>query len=81
MGVTKSSFPIKNWHETDRPREKLLLKGVSSLTDAELLGILIGSGSRNETAVTLSQRILASVENNLHELGKLDIKKFMNRQS
>lgn len=65
---------IKDWAEEDRPREKMLLKGVSALSDAELLGILIGSGNKGETAVELSQRILHSVSNNLNTLGKLEIK-------
>lgn len=65
---------IKDWPEEDRPREKMLLKGVSALSDAELLGILIGSGNKSETAVELSQRILHSVSNNLNTLGKLEIK-------
>ena len=64
---------IKNWAEDDKPREKLMLKGKSALSDAELLAILIGSGSRNETAVGLCQRILKSVDNNLNSLGKLSI--------
>ncbi|MBF6608487.1 MAG: DNA repair protein RadC [Flavobacterium sp.] len=68
-----TSFPIRSWSEDDRPREKLLLKGKAALSDAELLAILIGSGSRNETAVGLSQRILSSVNNNLNALGKLSI--------
>lgn len=68
-----NSFSIKNWNEDDRPREKLLLKGRTALSDAELIAILIGSGSRNESAVSLSQRILASVSNNLSELGRLSI--------
>lgn len=67
------SFSIKNWNEDDRPREKLLLKGRIALSDAELIAILIGSGNRNESAVSLSQRILASVNNNLSELGRLSI--------
>jgi len=67
-------FSIKNWSEDDRPREKMLQKGRSTLSDAELIAILIGSGSRDESAVALSQRILASVENNLNELGKLSIR-------
>lgn len=70
-------FSIKNWNEDDRPREKLLLKGRSALSDAELVAILIGSGSRNESAVSLSQRILASVHNNLSELGKRSIPELM----
>lgn len=65
---------IKEWAEEDRPREKMLLKGISSLSDAELLAILIGSGNNSETAVQLSQRILSSVDNNLNALGKLSIK-------
>ena len=64
-------FNIKNWAEDDRPREKMLLKGGSALTDAELLAILIGSGSKFETAVDLSKRILASFDNNLVDLGKV----------
>ena len=66
-------FSIKNWNEDDRPREKLRLKGRLALSDAELIAILIGSGSRNESAVSLSQRILADVNNNLNELGKSTI--------
>jgi DNA repair protein RadC len=66
--------PINQWAEDDRPREKFLLKGKSSLSDSELLAILIGSGSRNESAVQLCQRILCSANNNLSQLGKLSIK-------
>jgi DNA repair protein RadC len=73
-----SFFPITNWSEDDKPREKLMLKGKSSLSDAELIAILIGSGSRNESAVGLSKRILASVDNNLNALGKLSITQLMN---
>lgn len=65
---------IKRWAEEDRPREKMLSKGASALSDAELLAIIIGSGSSNESAVQLAQRILHSVDNNLHTLGKLSIK-------
>ncbi len=70
----KQSFGIKSWAEEDRPREKLLDKGRHVLTEAELIAILIGSGSRDETAVELSKRILSSVGNNLNELGKLNVK-------
>ena len=65
--------PINRWAEDDRPREKMLLKGKAALSDSELLAILIGSGSRNESAVALCQRILASVGNNLNHLGKLSV--------
>lgn len=70
----KLKLNIKDWAEEDRPREKMLLKGVASLSDAELLGILIGSGNKDETAVELAQRILHSAANNLNNLGKLEIK-------
>ena len=74
---TSGYISIKNWSEGDQPREKLMLKGRSILSDAELIAILIGSGSREESAVALSQRILLKVENNLSELGKLSIKDLM----
>lgn len=61
---------IKNWAEDDKPREKLKLKGKDALSNAELIAILIGSGNYTESAVALSKRILASVEN-LNALGKL----------
>ena len=70
-------FSIKQWNEDDRPREKLLAKGKTVLSDAELVAILIGSGSRRETAVDLSKRILASVENNLNALAKLSVNNLM----
>jgi len=76
--MEQTNFPITNWHEDDRPREKLMLKGKSALSDAELIAILIGSGSRNESAVGLSKRILSSVDNNLNALGKLTITQLMN---
>ena len=69
----EDNLSIKYWAEDDKPREKLMLKGKASLSDAELLAILIGSGSRNESALGLCQRILKSVENNLNSLGKLTI--------
>ncbi len=61
---------IKEWALEDRPREKLLSKGLSSLSDAELLAILIGSGSAKESAVELSKKILKDCNNNLNVLGK-----------
>ena len=71
--MENNSFTITNWSEDDRPREKLMLKGKAALSDAELIAILIGSGSRNESAVELSRRILSSVDNNLNALGKLSL--------
>ncbi len=70
---------IKDWALEDRPREKLVAKGIQSLSDAELIAILISSGNREESAVELSKRILKSAENNLNTLGKLslnDLQKF-----
>lgn len=68
-----SKLVIRDWAESDRPREKLLEKGRRVLSDAELLAILIGSGSREETAVELCRSILSSVQNNLDNLSKLEV--------
>jgi len=76
MSNENTPRPIAAWAEEDRPREKMLLKGRHSLSDAELLAILMGSGSVGESAVALAQRILASVENNLIELAKCTIQDF-----
>ena len=76
--MEQNNFPITHWSEDDKPREKLMLKGKSALSDAELIAILIGSGNRNESAVDLSKRILGSVDNNLNALGKLSISQLMN---
>ena len=77
MQEKSPSFSIKNWSQDDQPREKLRDKGKSVLSDAELVAILIGSGNRQESAVALCKRILASVDNNLSELGKLSVKQLM----
>ena len=70
-------IPITEWAIEDRPREKLLLKGISALSDAELLAILIGSGNSAESAVELAQRILRDSENNINLLGKLSVKELI----
>ncbi|MCU4156509.1 DNA repair protein RadC [Carboxylicivirga sp. A043] len=67
---TYQHLSIKEWALEDRPREKLLYKGLASLSDAELLAILIGSGSAKESAVELSKKILRDCQNNLNTLGK-----------
>lgn len=64
---------ITDWAEDDRPREKLMKKGASALSDAELLAILIGSGNTKETAVELCRRILNDNHNNLNELARLSV--------
>lgn len=71
------AFTIKNWAVDDRPREKLVKKGRGSLSDAELLAILIGSGSRNESAVDLCKKILAKTGFSLNELGKFSLSQLM----
>lgn len=65
---------IRQWAEEDRPREKLLLKGKSSLSDAELIGILIGSGTPSMSAVDLAKHILSTAENDLHTLARMSVK-------
>lgn len=67
---------INQWAEEDRPREKMMLKGAQSLSNAELLAILIGSGSREESAVALMQRILQSCDNDLSLLSKWELEDF-----
>ncbi|MBK9255669.1 MAG: DNA repair protein RadC [Saprospiraceae bacterium] len=74
-----SKVTIKNWSEDDRPREKMLQKGRQSLSDSELLAILIGSGTPGESAVDLCKKILRDYNNNLHELGKADIATLIKR--
>mgnify|MGYP002662602847 FL=1 len=64
---------IREWAEDDRPREKLLNKGASALSDAELLAILVSSGNKEESAVELCKRILSDNHNNLNELARLSI--------
>lgn len=78
MDIYQQKTSIKNWAEDDKPREKLMLKGRNSLSDAELIAILIGSGNRDESAVELSKRILRSVNDNLIELSKLSISQLQN---
>lgn len=71
---SNEKLQIKAWAEEDRPREKLLLKGRHNLSDAELLAILIASGSTEESAVELSRRMLASLDNDWNKLAKCSIK-------
>ena len=73
MQENSKPLTIKEWAEDDRPREKMIAKGASALSDAELMAILIGSGTKNETAVSISQRILSTANNNLNELGRCSL--------
>ena len=68
-----SSTSIKNWAVDDRPREKLLTNGASSLSDSELLAILINIGNKDKSAVDLAREVLKLGKNNLNELGKLTV--------
>lgn len=68
-----STLPIKSWAEDDRPREKLLNKGCAALSDAELIAILLGSGSRKHSALHLAREILSSADNNLGQLGRMGV--------
>jgi len=74
--TSKENQSIKTWAEDDRPREKLLLKGKDSLSNSELLAILLRSGSRDESALSLAKRILESCNNNLFELSKIGMDHF-----
>jgi DNA repair protein RadC len=69
----EGTMNISQWAEEDKPREKLMLKGRNALSDAELLAIILGSGSRQETAVTLAQRILQHFQQDLNALGKSNV--------
>jgi DNA repair protein RadC len=74
----ENKISIKSWAEEDRPREKLSAQGRRALTDAELIAILIGSGSRTESAVELSKRILHHYDNDLNKLAKASINELSN---
>ncbi len=75
--LSKVDKSIKSWPTDDRPREKLLLKGVQALSDAELIAILLRTGDRNRTALALAQELLQSVEGDLFRLSRLSIKDCM----
>ncbi len=68
---------IRNWSEDDRPREKMLMKGNDSLSNAELLAILINNGTKDASAVEVSKSLLNALNNSLHKLGKLSVKEIL----
>src|SRR6478736_3261171 len=70
-------YSIKEWSKDDRPREKLRVKGVNTLSDSELLAILINHGNKQKTAVDIAKDVLQLGKNNLGELGKLSVKELM----
>jgi DNA repair protein RadC len=73
MTIEGKHLTIREWSEEDRPREKMLIKGVAVLSDAELLAILIGSGNKAESAVELARRIMGVCQNNINELARLSV--------
>lgn len=68
---------IKDWAPDDRPREKLLTKGSSALSNSELLAILLGSGTKTKSAIEVAKEVLDLAENNLNKLGKLNLYDYM----
>ncbi len=75
--MQENKYSIKQWAKDDRPREKLLLKGVENLSNSELLAILLHNGTREKSAVDLGKDILKLGKDNLNELGKLTVKELM----
>lgn len=73
MSEEGKHLTIREWSEEDRPREKMILKGSASLSDAELLAILIGSGNKRESAVDLAKRIMSACHHNINELARLGV--------
>ena len=71
---------INQWAEEDRPREKMMLHGVGTLSDAELLAILIGSGNTEDSAVELMRKVLSDYHNSLNELGKTTVDELCRRK-
>ena len=70
-------YSIKNWAKDERPREKLLAHGAETLSNSELLAILINHGTKNKSAIELGKEVLEAGKNNLQELGKLTVKELM----
>ncbi len=77
MEKNPASFSIKTWADDDKPRRKLIVKGRGGLSDAELLAILIGSGSREDTALSLARKILKKSDDSFTLLGRMSIAKLM----
>jgi DNA repair protein RadC len=77
LNLEAKALAIKDWSPEDRPREKLVLKGKSSLSDAELIAILLGSGTPTLSAVDLAKRILQNIDHDLHALASLSAKEMM----
>ncbi|MEJ1240693.1 DNA repair protein RadC [Chryseolinea sp. T2] len=72
--MTTEIIPLRDWSPQDLPREKLLRKGTSALSDAELISLLLGSGTRSISSVELGRRVLHHANNNLHDLARMSVK-------
>ncbi len=77
---TPTSFGIKSWAEEDRPREKLLQKGRAALSDAELMAILLGSGTAKLSAVDVAKLVLSAADNDLNALARFSVKELMRQK-
>jgi DNA repair protein RadC len=77
LSMQEKKYSIKNWAKDDRPREKLLLKGADTLSDSELLAILISNGNKDKSALELARDVLKMGKDSLHELGKLSVKELI----
>jgi DNA repair protein RadC len=75
--MQEKKYSIKEWAKDDRPREKLLMKGKETLSNSELLAIIIHNGTKQKSAVDLAKEILRLGKDNLHELGKLSVRELM----
>ncbi|HLK98323.1 MAG TPA: DNA repair protein RadC [Hymenobacter sp.] len=78
--ATSSSFGIKRWAEEDRPREKLMQKGRAALSDAELMAILLGSGTAKLSAVDVAKLVLSAADNDLNTLARFSLKELMRQK-
>jgi len=72
-----STTSIKNWAQDDRPREKMMLKGIESLSNAELIAILINNGTKDMSAVDVAKELLSAVNHDLQHVGKLSVKEIL----
>src|SRR6476646_10655587 len=72
-----STTSIKNWAQDDRPREKMMLKGIESLSNAELIAILINNGTKDMSAVDVAKELLSAVNHDLPHVGKLSVKEIL----
>ena len=75
--MQEQKYSIKQWAKDDRPREKLISKGMTALSNSELIAILINNGTKEKSAVELAQDVLRTGKDNLNELGKLSVKELM----